>query len=341
MYLIASMMKYPRRAAMAAIFLWAFAAVPGTAQTTSAHTTLGDQERHDIVSGAARLIESRYVYPDRGRAIAGALRRRGNTLQQDDPQAFALALTALLRELSRDGHFAVEYQPGAGDGGPAEVDAGQAAADEERYYGVAVNHGFEAVQRLQGGVGYLDLRVFAPTSSSADLAEAAMSLLAQSPALIIDLRRNGGGHSDMVLLLAAYLFGESVEMSGTFDRPSGVFTRAFTPTSAPGRRFGATKPVYVLISSQTFSAAEAFAYDLQAMRRAIIVGEPSGGGAHPFEYRAITPNFILSLPEGRSVNPITNSDWQGRGVQPDVRAAADEALNVALRLAVAARGQAE
>lgn len=131
-----------------------------------------------------------------------------------------------------------------------------------------------------------------------DLAAAAMSLLAQSPALIIDLRLNGGGYDDMTRLLAAYLLDGSREMSAEFDRPNGRTTRHFTPTEIPGRRFGARKPVYILVSKRTFSAAEAFAYDLQAMKRAVIVGERTGGGAHPFAYRPVGTATSSHFPKG-------------------------------------------
>lgn len=106
-----------------------------------------------------------------------------------------------------------------------------------------------------------------------------------------------------------------------------------TPTWVPGRRYGAKKPLYILISNKTFSAAEGFAYDLQALGRAVIVGERSGGGAHPFEYRRVHPHFVLSLAEGRSVNPITGGNWQGTGVTPDVPVPPGGALDKALELA--------
>ncbi len=289
-------------------------------------------ERRAVVAGAAELIEARYVYPERGRRIARDLRGRADGFTEEEPEAFAQALTDYLRAIAEDGHFAVEYIA-HGQGADADGDAAYDAAQMERYYGAAVNHGFEAVRRLEGGVGLLDLRVFAPTDMAGDLAMAAMSLLAQSPALIIDLRRNGGGHGDMADLLQAYLFEHSVETSATYDRPSDTLTRSFTPAWVPGRRFGPDKPVFILISNRTFSAAEGFAYDLQARGRATVVGERSGGGAHPFAYRAITPRFVISLPESRSINPITGGDWQGVGVRPDVETPADEALDVALRLA--------
>lgn len=314
-----------------AVLALACAMGPGPALTQS----LDARERREVVLGAANLIEQRYVYPDRGARIATALREDANRFSERDAGAFAASLTARLREISADGHFAVEHKAD----GQIAADS-QATEDEhlarmmEHWYGKGVNHGFESVQRLAGGVGYLDLRVFAPTETAADMMQAAMTLLAQSPALIIDLRRNGGGMGEMGLLLEGYLLDRSTEVSGTYDRPSDRLTRSITPSWVPGRRFGPDKPVYVLISKRTFSAAEAFAYDMQAIGRVRIVGETSGGGAHPFQYRAINDRFVLSLPEGRSINPVTGGDWQGVGVQPDVPTAPDDALSVALDLAL-------
>lgn len=310
-----------------AILVWLWAG-PALAQTMDA----ADQRR--VLSGAADLIEASYVDAAVGARVAANLRGdadAGRFVAFTDPVAFAAALQTRLRGLTGDGHFGVEYR----DPSRARTSEAAIADDEtERWYGRHVNHGFEAVRRLEQGVGYLDLRVFAPTDLGGDLASAAMSLLAESPALIIDLRRNGGGMGEMVHFLAAYLFEGSVEMSGVYDRPSNRHSRAFTPSWVPGRRFGSMKPVYILVSPRTFSAAENFAYDLQALGRAVIVGEPTGGGAHPFAYRAIDDRFVLALPEGRSINPVTGGDWEGQGVQPDVRVPADDALDHALALAL-------
>lgn len=284
--------------------------------------------QREVVEKVAELIEKRYVDPAASKRIAEALRRRpldlvaGNT-----PETFAANFTTRLRALSGDGHFALEYDPGSKAVPEGEV---VEPAELERWYGAHVNHGFEQVRRLGGGIGYLDLRVFAPTSMAGDLASAAMNLLAQSPALIIDLRHNGGGMGEMTRLLAAYLLDESREMSADYDRPSSRTIRHFTPAEVPGRRFGGKRPVYILVSRRTFSAAEAFAYDLQAMKRAIVIGEQTGGGAHPFNYRPVADGFVLSLPEGRSINPITGGDWEGVGVTPDIRVTADAALDKAI-----------
>ena len=287
------------------------------------------QSRRRTVRGIAELIEARYVYPDIGARVASALRRRPASSWSNEDDSFARAMTSVLHQLSGDRHFGVTRLANEA----SSESASQAALFEE-WYGSKVNHGFESVQRLENGIGYLDVRVFAPVGMGGDLASAAMSLLASAPALIIDLRRNGGGMGEMVALLCSYLFDERRELSGVYSRPTDQLSRLFTTETPPGRRFGGTKPVFVLTSPRTFSAAEHFAYDLQAMRRAKIIGERTGGGAHPYEDHRVEGGFTLSLPESRSVSPITGKDWEGVGVTPDVETASDDALGRAVALAL-------
>jgi len=302
-------------------------------QPTSADTP---DDRRAVVARVAELLEARYVDAQKGKTLARQIRRDSTARRWPEisgDEEFAKTVTARLRELSKDGHLSLDYSAKelAADAESAEEAFG---ADEfEKWYGVGVNHGFEEFRRFEGNIGYLNLTVFAPPSMGADLAVAAMSLLAQSDALIIDLRNNGGGDGAMGKLLAGYLLDGAREMSSTYDRPTDTLTRAVSAEWVPGRRFGAEKPVYLLIGHRTFSAAEAFAYDLQALKRAIVVGEPSGGGAHPFEYRRAGTHFALSLPEGRSINPITGKDWEGVGVRPDVPVPQAQALEKALELA--------
>lgn len=289
-------------------------------------------ERRAAISRVAGLLESNYVNPQRGRELATRLRREAKHawISAGEPEQFAEAFTAKLRSWSGDGHFQIDFR----EGGAAETEESAfGAAEFEKYYGKGVNYGFEQVRTLEGNIGYLDLRVFAPPVMGADVAVAAMTLLAQSSALIIDLRHNGGGDGALGLLIAGYLLDGTQPMSGTYDRPSDKLTPSATPVWVPGRRFGAEKPVFVLISKGTFSAAEAFAYDLQALKRVTVVGEPSGGGAHPFVYRRVSEHYVLSLLEGGSINPITGKNWEGVGVIPDVRVNADKALEEALKLA--------
>lgn len=284
----------------------------------------------EVIEAAADAIEARYVDARKAHGIAEALRRSGDRWTAPrSGEAFAKEATALLRSISGDGHLGLSYSEQAipRQDGEAEF----SAAEMTRWYGPQVNHGVEKIERLPGNVILLDLRVFPPPGMAGDVFAAAMTVAAQGDALILDLRRNGGGMETSTLLMGYLLEGGS-PLSGSYNRPTDTRTHAASPEWVPGRRFGSTKPVYVLTSRKTFSAAEAVAYDLQALGRAVIVGETTGGGANPFEYRRIHAHFALDLPESRSINPITGTNWQDVGVKPDVEVPADQALAKALEL---------
>ncbi len=317
----------PRR--ILATLALCLAALPAPAQVVP------PQEQVAVLHAAADLIEARYVDEGKARAIARALRRSdarwGTPL---DAPEFARRATDLLRTISGDGHLGLSHsaKPIPEQGGEAAF----SAQEMERWYGPALNHGVEKIERLPGNVMLLDLRVFPPPAMAADVLAAAMTVVAQGDALILDLRHNGGG-AETQQLVAGYLLEPGSPLSGSYNRPADKRVHVSSPAWVPGRRFGSTKPLYVLTSRRTFSAAEALAYDLQALGRAVVVGEVTGGGAHPFEYRRVAPHFAVDLPEGRSINPVTGGNWQAVGVQPDVRVPAARALEEAQRL-IRARG---
>lgn len=279
-------------------------------------------------------LETDYVDSAAGQKGANSLREGLASGQFDTAMSaplFAKTLSNLLQEITGDGHLNVEYSE---DPLPETDDsmASYSADEMERWYGAHLNFGVERVARLDGNIGLIDLRVFAPIAMGGDTVAAAMNVIAHTDALVIDLRNNGGGIGDMANLVASYLFdSEPQPLTGIYDRPSDTLSQQFTLSYVPGKRFGMNKPVYVLISPRTFSAAEALAYNLQALDRAVVVGEASGGGAHPFEYARIHPHFVLWSVTAKSVNPITGSNWQGTGVQPDVVVPADNALEEALK----------
>lgn len=307
---------------MSALLL--FLAAPAMAQSLTAN------DRAEIVANAASLIEQRYVDAAKARTIAASLRKHGRNWTTTDPEAFAEEVTEWLRRTTGDGHLGLSYSKD-----PIPEGAGEAnfsAAEMEKWYGPQLNHGIEKIERLPGNIMLLDLRVFPPPAMAGDVFAAALSVVAQGDALIIDLRNNAGGMETSRLLMG-YLLEGGQPLSGEYNRPANRHSAGVSPDWVPGRRFGSAKPVFVLTSRKTFSAAEAVAYDLQALKRATIVGETTGGGAHPFEYRRIHPHFAVDLPEGRSINPITGGNWQDVGVKPDVAVPADQALDVALKLA--------
>jgi C-terminal processing protease CtpA/Prc len=301
-------------------------------------------DRATVVSAVTRHLESEYVDLTVGRKAAQQLRRRFDAAalkKATTGVAFAEALTRALREETGDGHLKVEFSEAALSEDSKAADEEFSAQEMERYYGAHLNFGVQKAERLAGNVGLLELSVFPPATMGGNTVAAAMQVLAHTDALIIDLRRNGGG-GDSVSLVASYLFDDAFDdrkpLSGIYDRPSGITQQQYTLPYVPGARFGAKKPVFILISKRTFSAAEAFAYDMQALKRATVIGEPSGGGAHPFNYRRIHSHFVLWSVTQKSVNPITGANWQGIGVQPDVVVDPKDALDRAVAL-IAASGK--
>ncbi|GAB5458823.1 MAG: S41 family peptidase [Henriciella sp.] len=292
-----------------------------------------DQAR--VVELVAAHLETDYVDAEMGGEEAASQLRAdleaGMFDQVRDGERFAERVGSRLRELTGDGHLNLEYSA-------TDISEDEDAQEEfnqqqmERWYGAHINYGVESVERLDGNIGYLDLRVFPPIEMGGETIIAAMTVLADMDALIIDLRQNGGGIGDTADLIASYLFAaERRPLTGVYDRPSDTLTQRFTQPYVPGKRFGPEKPVYVLISPKTFSAAEALAYNLQALGRAKIIGESSGGGAHPFEYLRIHPNYVLWSVTAKSVNPVTGTNWQAVGVLPDIQIRSSDALPRALR----------
>jgi Peptidase family S41 len=288
-------------------------------------------DRREVIDTTAHLLETRYVDVAMGQKLSKDIRRAsGQWRHITSGEELARVITGWLRQQSNDGHFALDYssKPIPAEGGEATF----SSEETERYYGAQVNHGVQKIERLEGNIMLIDLRVFPPPALAGDVISAMMTVSAQGNALIIDLRNNGGG-METVNLITGYLLPSGSPLSGTFDRPSNKLTPQTSPASVSGRRFGERKPVYILTSRKAFSAAEALAYDLKALKRATIVGEVTGGGANPFEYRRVHRHFALSLPEQRSINPITGSNWQDVGVKPDVEVPADQALERAMELA--------
>jgi hypothetical protein len=328
---------WTRAAAVAALAALSclLAAGPGTAQIFIGEPppdrTIDAAERGEVIDNLLKELDKSYVYPETAKKMEEAIRARQKNGDYDkitSAFAFARALTDHLQEVSKDKHLRVIVAPGPmpkqGKDGPT---AEERAAMRKR--AASRNFGFRKAERLDGNVGYLELEGFMPTEAAGDAAAAAMNFLADTDALIIDLRHNGGGSPDMVALLCSYLFdARPVHLNDLYFRPDDSTHQWWTLPYVPGRRY-LGKDVYVLTSKRTFSAAEEFTYDLQCLKRATVVGEVTGGGAHPGGGRPLNDHFGVFVPSGRAINPITKTDWEGEGVKPDVEVPADLALKTA------------
>jgi hypothetical protein len=284
--------------------------------------------RSRVVERVAGEFDSSYVVPELGKKMSAVLRKsnaRGEYRRLIYGDDLADRLTDDLRGISHDKHIEVRFSYSAGPPEPPEKQSETQARQL-----AAMNCGFEQAEHLRPNVGYLKLDMFADTAVCASTASAAMNFLADSDALILDLRDNHGGGGGMVEFVASYLFAGRRHLDDMFSRTENATKETWTTPEVPGKKF-IGKPVFILTSKGTFSAAEYFSNVLRNLKRATLVGETTGGGAHTVEMRRIDDHFLVRVPNG---GPITKTDWEGTGVEPDVKVPAAEALDTALKLAV-------
>ena len=326
-----------------AVLVLAFVASPPLAfdaiaqpASNSPDILLDDAARTRVIDELLKKIGSVYIFPDVAQNMERAIRARQANKEYDTVtggREFAAILTKHLREVCKDGHLGVEYSaaslPRESEGKPPTPED----VNQFRETGRRRNYEFKKVERLDGGIGLLQLDAFYPGEWIGDTAAAATSFLANSEAIILDLRQNHGFAPTGGTLLCSYFFKEETRLSDHYNRSEDKTRQYWTYPVVPGANL-ADKDLYILTSSQTFSAPESFAYDMQVLKRATIVGETTGGGAHGTAPYRITDHFIAGIPFSRSINPVTKTDWEGVGVKPDVAVPADRALLTAHLLAL-------
>ena len=284
-------------------------------------------DRDLAITNLAAAIRTQHYSVAEGERIARALERNqhGHAYAAlTSGRQLAVTLTRDLRALSGDPHFLIDYFVRARPFPAPAAGAGDEAAQQQER--ALVNYGVRSAERLDGNIGYLRIDRFAPAREAGPVLEAALTMLAATDALIIDLRWNGGGYGDTTALLAGLLLPEPTRLSDVIAR-DGI-TQMWTPVGLAGH-YG--KPVYLLTSARTFSAAEGFAYALRALGRVRIVGERTRGGANPVTRTLLSARFQALVPVARTRNPVTGGNWQGTGVAPDIASPADQALAVAQR----------
>ena len=299
--------------------------------------TIDAATRTQVIESLFKDLNDAYVFPETAKKMEADVRRRMTNKEYDtlvSAREFAQKLTDDLQAISKDKHIRVRFSKNAI---PVRKDREEPTAEElaeQVNYMRRVNFGFEKIERLQGNIGYVDLRGFMDPKAGAETVSAAMSFLANTSALIFDLRQNGGGDPEMVALISSYLFGDKpVHLNSLYWRKGDRTEDFFTKPNLANKKFG-DKDVYVLTSNRTFSGAEEFSYNLKNLKRATIVGETTGGGANPGGMFRLTEHFGAFIPTGRAVSPITKTNWEGSGVEPDIKAPKEQALKIAYLMAL-------
>lgn len=297
-----------------------------------------DQSDHAaIIQNLLELLKTHYLFPDIAEGISAHLQSclaEGAYAQITDGELFAKTLTGHLQEINQDKHLCVFWRPEELPEHVSPPHENPAIVAEWHQRASLDNYGLYKLERLAGNVGYLDIRAFYPPEWGGDTAAAAMNFLANTSALIIDVRKNGGGHPRMVAFICSYLFGEEpVLLNSFYLRTEELPQQSWTMPYVPGKRFG-DKPIYVLTSKDTFSGGEEFCYNLKTRQRATLIGEATGGGAHLVEIHRLHAHFEALISKGRPVNPITGTNWEGSGVLPDIPVAQEQAFQVAYRMAL-------
>jgi retinol-binding protein 3 len=288
--------------------------------------------RAEVIEAVLSRLNESYVLPEIAARMEQSIRARMQKGEYDKINNSALlaqTLTAHLAEIAKDKHLGVgfSYDPISTSSEQKEP----SPEDRERFRRMAssTNFGFEKVERLNGNIGYMELDGFVTAELGAETAIAAMQFLANTDALIIDLRYNGGGVPGTAQLIISYFFSETpVHYHSIYWRQGNRTEQFWTLPYVPGKRY-VGKPVYILMGKRTLSAPESFAYSLQAQKRATVVGEVSAGGANPGREFRINEHFQVFVPTGRAINPVTGTNWEGTGVKPDIETTFAQALKTA------------
>ncbi|MFE2285519.1 S41 family peptidase [Streptomyces sp. NPDC059443] len=292
-----------------------------------------------VIDETARLLTEHYVFPEIAEQLAGLLQRRlaegaydvDGVDGVDGAEELARLVTADLQSVNGDRHLRLKHHAD-----PVPPKQGAATLEAMRRDFDTSLGGALRVQLLDGGVAVVELApMLFPLEWAAEPLGAALTLASRAQALIIDLRTNRGGDPDTVAFVCSYLLDERTHLNTMHWRGGERSEQSWSLPHVPGARFGGSKPLYVLSSDSTFSAAEELAYDLQQLGRAVVVGERTRGGAHPCQGWTVHPHLEATIPFGRAINPVSGANWEGTGVQPDIPCAAADSLDRAHALALA------
>jgi len=290
-----------------------------------------------VINSLIYELNDLYVFAEKAEKIEDYLRTSLNNnhyVAVKSFKTFAERLTHDLQSICKDKHLRVFY---SSIPIPIRKEKLKPTPEEKRKafeHIKRINFGFEKVECLQGNIGYINLRGFYDPEAGAGTVAAAMTFISFTESLIFDLRQNGGGDPAMVALISSYLFDdEPIHLNDLYWRKKNITEEFWTKPQLVEKKFG-LKDVYILTSSNTFSGAEEFCYNLKNLKRATIIGDKTAGGAHPGEHVRLSEHFSAFIPTGRAINPITKTNWEGAGVEPDIKVPGEQACKIAYIMAL-------
>jgi hypothetical protein len=291
------------------------------------------------VDRMAALLKEHYVYPEKGIAIADHLRtlyKTGKLTPANSWKALAEVTTKQLKDFSHDGHLYVRYDTATSrnllrqqnaTGKNQEANTGTQEAPDPFFYGAAAaehNYGFESVRISKDNIGYLRLSEINISRKSLPVLYATMNFVANTRALVIDLRNNGGGGSDTGAVLESFFLPEKTPLI-TFSSRTGKQSTDSTVSWLKEKRYD--RPVFILISNKTASAAEAFTFSMKKTGRAIVIGQPSAGAANMNAWFPVNEHIYISISEMAPVWHGTADTWEQKGIQPDHVAVTEQEIS--------------
>jgi len=296
------------------------------------------EEKEIVIDSITKFMKDKYVFPDVGEQMGDLVKKNLKDdvyMDINNPQEFATKVTQDIRSVSNDKHVVLRYAPEmiAMIKNAEEDENNKELEEYAKKERESNNFEFKEIKILPGNVGYLKFNRFYDASVAGPTAIAALNFLAYTDALIIDLTDNGGGSPSLIQLMTSYFFEDTEHLNSFYIREGDKTQQFWTLPYVPGKKMTETD-LYILTSQYTFSGAEEFTYNLKNMEKATIVGETTGGGAHPVEGHIINDNFIVRVPFGRAVNPISNSNWEGTGIEPNVKTSKAKAKETAYLLAL-------
>jgi retinol-binding protein 3 len=290
---------------------------------------ISEQTKNEVLDSLLQKLNEFYVFPDTVTKIEKTIRlckKKGYYSKIKDSKVFADTLTNQLLRITQDKHLSVSFNEEDETSIQTPVEDEKERAKNFQRFKIQKKFSFAKIDILDGNIGYLKIEAFFPVNDAAQTATAAMNYLANTDALIIDLRPNHGGEPEMVQFLASHFFDTTpVHLNDLFWREGNKTIQYWTLPNISAKRY-LDKSIYILTNEETFSAGEEFTYDLQVLKRATVVGRTTGGGANPGSEVPIKGKFVAFIPNGRAINPVTKTNWEGTGVKPDIEILEKDAL---------------